>query len=161
MITDYFMITEKSNRLQVIMITDYDYPISISDTCYSIVLGPPPGAPPMMVRPPPLRGGPPGGPPRMMPPGPPPGRPQGMPPGPPPGLPPNIRLPPRLPPGGPPGIYYTLPHLNLLANSTLHLIEMRYIYILLIGGAVMKWINHSPCKPGDACLIPLLLQSLG
>ena len=25
MITDYFMITEKSNRLQVIMITDYDY----------------------------------------------------------------------------------------------------------------------------------------
>ena len=28
MITDYFMITEKSNRLQVIMITDYDYPIS-------------------------------------------------------------------------------------------------------------------------------------
>ena len=29
MITDYFMITEKSNRLQVIMITDYDYPISV------------------------------------------------------------------------------------------------------------------------------------
>ena len=28
MITDYFMITEKSNRFQVIMITDYDYPIS-------------------------------------------------------------------------------------------------------------------------------------
>ena len=28
MITDYFMITKKSNRLQVIMITDYDYPIS-------------------------------------------------------------------------------------------------------------------------------------
>ena len=28
MITDYFKITEKSNRLQVIMITDYDYPIS-------------------------------------------------------------------------------------------------------------------------------------
>ena len=28
MITDYFMITEKSNWLQVIMITDYDYPIS-------------------------------------------------------------------------------------------------------------------------------------
>ena len=28
MITDYFMISEKSNRLQVIMITDYDYPIS-------------------------------------------------------------------------------------------------------------------------------------
>ena len=28
MITDYFIITEKSNRLQVIMITDYDYPIS-------------------------------------------------------------------------------------------------------------------------------------
>ena len=28
MITDYFMITEKSNQLQVIMITDYDYPIS-------------------------------------------------------------------------------------------------------------------------------------
>ena len=28
MITDYFMITEKSNRLQVIMISDYDYPIS-------------------------------------------------------------------------------------------------------------------------------------
>ena len=28
MITDYFMITEKSNRLQIIMITDYDYPIS-------------------------------------------------------------------------------------------------------------------------------------
>ena len=28
MITDYFMITEKSNRLQVIMITDYNYPIS-------------------------------------------------------------------------------------------------------------------------------------
>ena len=28
MITDYFMITEKSNRLQVIMITDYDYPNS-------------------------------------------------------------------------------------------------------------------------------------
>ena len=26
MITDYFMITEKSNWLQVIMITDYDYP---------------------------------------------------------------------------------------------------------------------------------------
>ena len=31
MITDYFMITEKSNRLQVIMITDYDYPISGMD----------------------------------------------------------------------------------------------------------------------------------
>ena len=31
MITDYFMITEKSNRLQVIMITDYDYPISGSN----------------------------------------------------------------------------------------------------------------------------------
>ena len=31
MITDYFMITEKSNRLQVIMITDYDYPISVSE----------------------------------------------------------------------------------------------------------------------------------
>ena len=31
MITDYFMITEKSNRLQVIMITDYDYPISEGD----------------------------------------------------------------------------------------------------------------------------------
>ena len=29
MITDYFMITEKSNRLQVIMITDYDYPNSV------------------------------------------------------------------------------------------------------------------------------------
>ena len=29
MITDYFMITEKSNQLQVIMITDYDYPISV------------------------------------------------------------------------------------------------------------------------------------
>ena len=28
MITDYFMITEKSNRLLVIMITDYDYPNS-------------------------------------------------------------------------------------------------------------------------------------
>ena len=28
MITDYFMITEKSNQLQVIMITDYDYPNS-------------------------------------------------------------------------------------------------------------------------------------
>ena len=28
MITDYFMITEKSNRLKVIMITDYDYPNS-------------------------------------------------------------------------------------------------------------------------------------
>ena len=28
MITDYFMITEKSNQLQVIVITDYDYPIS-------------------------------------------------------------------------------------------------------------------------------------
>ena len=28
MITDYFMITEKSNRLQVIMITDYNYLIS-------------------------------------------------------------------------------------------------------------------------------------
>ena len=28
MVTDYFMITEKSNRLQVIMITDYDYPKS-------------------------------------------------------------------------------------------------------------------------------------
>ena len=28
MITDYSTITEKSNRLQVIMITDYDYPIS-------------------------------------------------------------------------------------------------------------------------------------
>ena len=28
MITDYFMITEESNRLQVIMITDYNYPIS-------------------------------------------------------------------------------------------------------------------------------------
>ena len=28
MITDYFMITEKSNRLQEIMITDYDYPMS-------------------------------------------------------------------------------------------------------------------------------------
>ena len=27
MITYYFMITEKSNRLQVIMITDYDYPM--------------------------------------------------------------------------------------------------------------------------------------
>ena len=27
MITDYFMITKKSNRLQVIMITDYDYPM--------------------------------------------------------------------------------------------------------------------------------------
>ena len=28
MITDYFIITEKSNRLQVIVVTDYDYPIS-------------------------------------------------------------------------------------------------------------------------------------
>ena len=28
MLTDYFMITEKRNRLQVIMITDYDYPNS-------------------------------------------------------------------------------------------------------------------------------------
>ena len=28
MIKDYFMITEKSNQLQVIMITDYDYPSS-------------------------------------------------------------------------------------------------------------------------------------
>ena len=28
MITDYFMITEKSNQLQVIVITDYDYPNS-------------------------------------------------------------------------------------------------------------------------------------
>ena len=28
MITNYFMITEKSNRLQVIMITDNNYPIS-------------------------------------------------------------------------------------------------------------------------------------
>ena len=27
MIIDYLMITEKSNRLQVIMITDYNYPI--------------------------------------------------------------------------------------------------------------------------------------
>ena len=37
MITDYFMITEKSNQLQVIMITDYDYPISdarTSPVCY-------------------------------------------------------------------------------------------------------------------------------
>ena len=32
MITDYFMITEKSNQLQVIMITDYDYPISVPIT---------------------------------------------------------------------------------------------------------------------------------
>ena len=28
MITDYFMITEKGNRIQVIVITDYDYSIS-------------------------------------------------------------------------------------------------------------------------------------
>ena len=28
MITDYFMITETNNRLQVIIIRDYDYPIS-------------------------------------------------------------------------------------------------------------------------------------
>ena len=34
MITDYFMITEKSNRLQVIMITDYDYPNS--DKCPNV-----------------------------------------------------------------------------------------------------------------------------
>ena len=32
MITDYFMITEKSNRLQVILITDYDYPNSALNT---------------------------------------------------------------------------------------------------------------------------------
>ena len=32
MITDYFMITEKSNRLQVIMITDYDYPTSVCNS---------------------------------------------------------------------------------------------------------------------------------
>ncbi len=63
----------------------------------------------MMLRPPPLRGGPPGGPPRMLPPGPPPGRPPGMPPGPPPGLPPNLRgPPPRMPPGPPPGENYFL-----------------------------------------------------
>ena len=31
MITDYFMITEKSNQLQVITITDYDYPNSAID----------------------------------------------------------------------------------------------------------------------------------
>ena len=35
MITDYFMITEKSNRLQVIMITDYDYTISGCNTSIS------------------------------------------------------------------------------------------------------------------------------
>ena len=29
MITDYFMVTEKSNRLQAIMITGYGYPISV------------------------------------------------------------------------------------------------------------------------------------
>ena len=29
MITDSFMITEKSNLLQVIMITDYNYPMSV------------------------------------------------------------------------------------------------------------------------------------
>ena len=34
MITDYFMITEKSNRLKVIMITDYDYPNS---ALYSLI----------------------------------------------------------------------------------------------------------------------------
>ena len=40
MITDYFMITEKSNRLQVIMITDYDYPISdgLTRLCCVILL---------------------------------------------------------------------------------------------------------------------------
>ena len=65
--------------------------------------GPPPGAPPMFMRPPLMPGGPPGSLPRLLPPGPPPGRPQGLPPGPPPGLPPNLRgAPPRMPPG-PPG----------------------------------------------------------
>ena len=34
MITDYFMITEKSNRLQVIVITDYHYPNSGQQRLY-------------------------------------------------------------------------------------------------------------------------------
>lgn len=63
--------------------------------CY-FSAGPPPGAPPMFLRPPMLPGG---LPPRLLPPGPPPGRPQGLPPGPPPGLPPSLRgVPPRIPP---------------------------------------------------------------
>ena len=37
MIADYFMITEKSNRLQVIMITDYDYPISATQEDQNLV----------------------------------------------------------------------------------------------------------------------------
>ena len=85
--------------------------LRIHKCCFDWIAGPPPGAPPMMVRPPPLRGvppgAPPGAPPRMMRPGPPPGRP-GLPPGPPPGLPPNIRLPPRLPSGVPPGMLVDL-----------------------------------------------------
>ena len=40
MITDYFMITEKSNQLQVIMITDYDYPISDTVITIANVRGP-------------------------------------------------------------------------------------------------------------------------
>ena len=42
MITDYFMITEKCNRIQVLVITDYDYPNSASitevDRMYSSIL---------------------------------------------------------------------------------------------------------------------------
>lgn len=74
-----------------------------------VLIGPPPGVPPMMFRPPPLRGGPPGAPPRMLPPGPPPGRPQGLPPGPPPGLPPNLQIPgQRMPPAPPGNIFKSL-----------------------------------------------------
>lgn len=78
------------------------------------VTGPPPGVPPMMFRPPPLRGGPPGAPPRMLPPGPPPGRPQGLPPGPPPGLPPNLQ---RMPPAPPGNFFYSFECLSLIESK--------------------------------------------
>lgn len=83
-----------------------------------VLIGPPPGVPPMMFRPPPLRGGPPGAPPRMLPPGPPPGRPQGLPPGPPPGLPPNLQIPgQRMPPAPPGNIFFTLIFIYLITRS--------------------------------------------
>mgnify|MGYP006890330424 CR=1 FL=1 len=96
-----------------------------------IIPGPPSGAPPMLMRPPPLRGAPlapPGAPPRMMRPGPPPGRPQGMVPGPPPGLPPNIRLPPRLPPGGPPGRSSAHINTHRLKVHTKNVLVFSYLY---------------------------------
>ena len=39
MITDYFMITEKINRLQVIVITDYNYPNS-AHMCNDKIISP-------------------------------------------------------------------------------------------------------------------------